>query len=183
MWVGGNIRMKKTLFTYIGIIIPLLFINVQTAQAKLPNPFDLLKEPVTVITLAPTSTPTPIIIKQIDPNIIQKIPLVTLSAKNTVTPTPTVGTKDTVTPTVTMGTKDTVTGTPAVEDNKATEAGTATETTASNAADTTTATGIQTKDIVTYVLIGAILLVLLAQAFWPKKSKTPEVKSEEPKTE
>jgi hypothetical protein len=169
--------MKKTIGIFIGII-SFLFINVQTAQAKLPNPLDYLKQPVTVITIAPTNTPTPIIIKQIDPNLIQKIPIVTLGAKNTVTPTPTLGTKDTVTPTSEV--TETVTQ---EEPDKATGAGTAADTTASNAANAATPApaGIQTKDIVTYVLIGAILVVLLAQAFWPKKGKTPETKPEEPK--
>jgi hypothetical protein len=112
---------------------------------------------------------------QLNPNLNKNIQFVTSTP--TFTPTPTPETKETVTPSTT-GTITPSTTIMPDETGKATDTGTA-----SNAATTPVATGIQTKDIVTYVLIGAILLVLLAQAFWPKKNNTPETKPEEPKTE
>lgn len=172
--------MKKTSYVLIGIILSILFLHVGQAQAVQNIFLDPAQKSNIFATATPTFTPTPTVLIIKNPNII--LPKISLAAKNTVTPTPTVGTKDTVTPTETMGTKNTVTGSPAPEENKATDAGTVTTVTNTATAAPTT-TGVQTKDVVTYILIGAILLVLLAQAFWPKKSKTTETKPEEPKAE
>lgn len=151
-----------------------LFLPTQKAKAWTLDP-NTIKN--IFATATPIHTPTPVIIKQLDPNIIQKMPIVTLGAKNTVTPTPTPETKATVTPTVTETVAPTATSAPE-EQEKATDTGTVTTETAT---PTATQTGIQTKDIVTYVLIGAILLVLIIQAFSPKKDEKKEEKTEGPK--
>jgi len=172
---GGNNYMKKSLYVFIGIILSFLFINIQPAHA---NIFDNI-----IVRSTPTPTPTPTPKFQIvNPALIDKIKLIetatpTLEPKLTVTPTPVV---IVVTATPTVQANESIAPT---QDAKATDAGNTVTTppTASNAANAQT--GLQTKDIVTYILIGAILLVLLVQAFMPKKGAKPEAKSEEPKAE
>jgi hypothetical protein len=170
---GGIFFMKKSLYVFIGIILSFLFINVQPTQA---NIFDnIILRTTTNTPVPPTPTPTPQLLK-FDPNLIKKITL-PIGAKSTVTPTAMLGAKDTVTPTLNAS----ETAVPN-ETSKATDAGNAVTTppTASNAANAPA--GVQTKDIVTYILIGAILLVLLVQGFMPKKGAKPEPKNEEPKS-
>jgi hypothetical protein len=137
-------------------------------------------------TITPTYTPTPTpFILQIKPNIqLDKIKLIS-TVTPTLEPTPTVTNTPTSTPTPsTVSTTPDATGTSMPkEDEKATasNAADATETASPTATTAPAPGGIQTKDIVTYVLIGAILVVLLAQALMPKKDIKPEAKKEGPK--
>jgi len=152
---------KSSLFILPSVVA--LFVLVPQVFAYVPPAGIERTQNITINTPTDTPTPTQTLI-QLKAG-LNKLPNLQLGAKNTVTPTPTLGTKDTVTPTGEVSTTPNASGTaqPTV----------AAGTTASNAANTATAGaqigGFQLKDLVTYGLIAAIIIILLAQSFWPKK--------------
>lgn len=88
--------MKNTMVTVV-LFVFLSFLFSEKTLALVP--MEIRDDIRLVVTLVPTSTPTPIIFKKIDPNInLQLISTIAPAAKLTVTPTPTVENKLTVTP-------------------------------------------------------------------------------------
>jgi hypothetical protein len=163
--------MKKSSYVLIGIILSYLLIQTQSAHAVVNPYLDPVQRTTNLSIATPTLTPVPTKIDiQLKPG-LNKLPLVTLGAKNTVTPTATI--TNTPTPTASAATPTATETVAPLEKNDSTASDAAT-----TPSPTPAPTGIQTKDVVTYGLIGAIVIVLLTQAFGKKKDDKPEEKKE-----
>lgn len=157
--------MKNTIVSAI-VFVFLTFLFSKDSNAWFPIKIE--KDIKLVVTIIPTATPTPVVFKQIDPNIdLQLLP--TLKLTPTLSPEPSLKPELTVTQTPTDGENE-VTIFPVEEENMATSS--------PDTVDLKDEEKVETEETnlkmwLMYITIGLLLLIVIIQ-LWPKKKKGEE---------
>jgi len=157
--------MKNTIVSAI-VFVFLTFLFSKDSNAWFPIKIE--KDIKLVVTIIPTAAPTPIVFKQIDPNIdLQLLP--TLKLTPTLSPEPSLKPELTVTQTPTDG-ENKVTIFPVEEENMATSS--------LDTVDLKDEEKVETEETnlkmwLTYITIGLLLLIVIIQ-LWLKKKKGEE---------
>lgn len=150
------------------IVSAIVFVFLTFLFSKYSNawfPIKIEKDIKLVVTIIPTATPTPIVFKQIDPNIdLQLLP--TLKLTPTLSPEPSVKPELTVTQTPTDSENE-VTISPVEEENVATSSPDTIELKDEEKVETEET---NLKMWLMYITIGLLLLIVIIQ-LWPKKKK------------
>ncbi len=157
--------MKNTIVSTI-VFVFLAFLFSKDSNAWFPIKIE--KDIKLVVTIVPTATPTPIVFKQIDPDIDLHL-LPTLKVTPTLSPEPSLLPELTVTQTP-VDSENEVTISPMQEEVLATPSSNATNLESEEKTETEET---NLKMWLMYITIGLLLLIVIIQ-LWPKKKKEEE---------